>query len=288
MTPPQFDPTEYKADQRQSWDAAAPAWERWADRIDESSRDVSLTLLELARIQSSHRLLDIASGTGEPALTAALHVGPTGSVVATDQSSRMLTVARSRAAAQGLQNLEFQEADAEALDFPEGSFDAATCRFGLMFLPDLAGSLQRIHRFLRPGGWFAAAIWDVPPRVPMIGVAMNLATEMLEVPPPPPGVPSLFSLSPPGVLEQAFTASGFANVQAQDARLDIEFPSGEEYTGFVLDTAAALTAILERQPADRQKEFRQNLAQAASQYATASGAIHMVNYARCVAGQRGE
>jgi ubiquinone/menaquinone biosynthesis C-methylase UbiE len=286
MTTPQFDPTQYKAAQRQNWDAAAPAWERWADRIDESSRDVSRALIELARIQSSHRVLDIASGTGEPALTVARHVGPAGRVVATDQSSRMLAVARSRAAAQGLQNLEFQEVDAEALDFPEGSFDAALCRFGLMFLPDLAGTLQRVRRFLRPGGWFATAIWDVPPRVPMIGVAMDLTSQMFEVPAPPPGVPSLFSLSPPGVLEQAFTAAGFTNVQAQAAQVGLDFPSGEEFTGFVLDTAAPIAAILERQSAERQGEFRQSLARAAGQYATANGAIHMVNHARCVAGQR--
>ena len=122
----------------------------------------------------------------------------------------------------------------------------------------------------------------------MIGLAMNLATQMFDIPRPTPGVPSLFTLSPPGVLEQAFTASGFANVQAQEARVEIEFPSGEAYTEFVLDTAAALTAMLERQPADRQREFRQSLAQAARQQAAASGPIHLVNYARCVAGQRGE
>lgn len=286
MTTPQFDPTQYKAVQRQNWDAAAPAWERWADRIEESSRDVSRTLMELARVQSGQRALDIASATGEPALTIARHVGPAGHVVATDQSSRMLAAARSRAAAQRLQNLEFQEVDAEALDFPEGSFDAATCRFGLMFLPDPAGSLQRIHRCLRPGGWFATAIWDAPPRVPMIGVAMNLASQMFEIP-PPPGAPNLFSLSPPGVLEQAFTDAGFADVHAQAAQMDIGFPSGEEYADFVLDTAAPLAAILERQPAERQEEFRQRLAQAAGQYAAANGVIHMVNHALCVAGQRG-
>jgi SAM-dependent methyltransferase len=243
--------------------------------------------MELAHIQSGHRVLDIASGTGEPALTIARRVGPTGRVVATDQSSRMLAVARSRAAAQSLQNLEFREVDAEALDFPEDSFDAATCRFGLMFLPDLAGSLQRIRRLLHPGGWFATAIWDLPPKVPMMGVVMNLTDQMFELPPPPPGAPNLFSLAQPGVLEQAFTDAGFANVHAQAAQMNIGFPSGEEYTDFVLDTAAPLAAILERQPAERQEEFRQSLARDAGQYATANGSIHMVNHAICVAGQRG-
>ncbi|MGH2542194.1 MAG: class I SAM-dependent methyltransferase, partial [Ardenticatenaceae bacterium] len=223
----------------------------------------------------------------EPALTVAHHVGPTGRVVATDQSSQMLAVARSRAATRGLKNLEFVETDAETLNFPEGSLDAVTCRFGLMFLPDLSGTLQRIRRSLRPDGWFATAIWDVPPNVPMISLAMGVALKMFDVPPPPPGVPNLFALSQPGVLEKAFTAAGFTNLNAEMTHVEVEFRSGEEYTDFILEVAPPITTVVSRQPLERQQEFRAALSEAAQQYAIEGGRIRMVNSAICVAGQRG-
>jgi ubiquinone/menaquinone biosynthesis C-methylase UbiE len=74
-------------------------------------------------------------------------------VVCTDISSEMLAVGRERAAAAGLDNVEFLEFDAEELAFKEASFDAVLSRQGLQFLPDVAGVLARLHSFLKPGGW---------------------------------------------------------------------------------------------------------------------------------------
>lgn len=116
-------------------------------------------LVELARIGPGHTVLDVATGIGEPAVTAAYKVGPTGTVIATDQATLMLAVARERVAALGLTNVEFREIDAEALDFQEPRFDAVLSRWGLMFLPNLTGALANMRRLLKPGGRLARAVW---------------------------------------------------------------------------------------------------------------------------------
>ena len=75
------------------------------------------------------------AGYGEPSLTAARKVGPEGSVVATDISAEMLEFGRQRAAANGVENIEFMHSDANSLDFPAESFDAAVSRWGIIFEP---------------------------------------------------------------------------------------------------------------------------------------------------------
>jgi ubiquinone/menaquinone biosynthesis C-methylase UbiE len=86
--------------------------------------------VDLAEVQTGSRVLDVAAGYGEPALTAARKAGPEGRVVATDISAEMLAFERQRAAAAGLGNVEFIASDASSLDFPHASFDAAVSRLG--------------------------------------------------------------------------------------------------------------------------------------------------------------
>lgn len=135
-----LDSKQYKEAERQSWDSVAAGWQKWWEPIERGAEKVSRRLIELAEIKPGSRVLDIATGIGEPAITAANEVGNTGHVLATDISPQMLSVAKQRVISLGLQNvIEFKEGDIETLDLPSSAFDAALCRFGLMFLPDLRG-----------------------------------------------------------------------------------------------------------------------------------------------------
>ena len=190
MTTQAFDPQQYKERQRQEWDAVAVGWREWWELIEAGVQHVSDRILELAEVQPGQRVLDVATGIGEPAVSAARRVGPSGHVTATDQSPQMLEIARERAAALGLQNIEFKEMDAETLELPAESFDAALCRYGLMFLPDLQAALNGISRSLTPGGRMATAVWDVPPKTPLVSLAMGVMQRMFQPPPrlqAPPG-----------------------------------------------------------------------------------------------------
>ena len=174
-----LDSKQYKEAERQSWNSVAPAWQKWWGKtIERGTKGVSRRLVELAEIKPGSKVLDIATGIGEPALTAANHVGKNGHVLATDISLQMLSFAKQRAISLGLQDvIEFKEGDAETIDLPPSAFDAALCRFGLMLFQDFKASLSNIYRSLVEGGHFAAAVWASPDKVPFIFVPMNIGTE---------------------------------------------------------------------------------------------------------------
>ena len=131
-------------------------------------------LIELAEIETGYTVVDVATGIGDPALSAARRVGPAGRVIATDQSTAMLAVAASRARDAGLTNIEFRQLDANVFDFPDATIDAIVCRWGLMFLSDLTDALGRMRRSLKPGRCLAAATWAEPDKVPIISVRRSV------------------------------------------------------------------------------------------------------------------
>src|SRR5436309_2713463 len=160
------DPVDFREAQHRHWDAAAVGWKECSAFNDSADGHISERLVELADVQSGSRVLDVAAGYGEPALTAARKAGPEGRVVATDISAEMLAFGRERAAAAGLGNVEFMESDASSLGFPQASFDAAVSRWGIIFEPDAEAAAGRIRGFLKPGARMAISSWGEPVRSP--------------------------------------------------------------------------------------------------------------------------
>src|SRR3954447_25061345 len=130
------DAGEFRQGQKQQWDQAATGWQKWAPFQDSTMQGVSDRLVELAGVEAGSRVLDVACGYGEPALTAARKAGPGGHVTGTDIAPQMIAFGRERTAAAGVENLEFIERPAASLDFPAETFDAALSRFGLIFEPE--------------------------------------------------------------------------------------------------------------------------------------------------------
>ena len=79
MSTQQFDETGYKLRQRQEWDSVASAWKKWWPLFERGTQEVNVRLAELAGIRPHHRVLDISTGIGEPAVTVALSLGSEGS-----------------------------------------------------------------------------------------------------------------------------------------------------------------------------------------------------------------
>src|SRR6478735_7383629 len=168
-----IDPADFRKAQHRNWDSAAVGWNEWREFNDRADRHISERLVELAGVQSGSRVLDIAAGYGEPALTAARKAGTEGRVMATDISAEMLAFGRERAAAAGLGNVEFMESDASSLDFPPESFDAAVSRWGIIFEPDAEAAAGRIRGFLKPGTRIAISSWGEPEHVPFLSIPMR-------------------------------------------------------------------------------------------------------------------
>ncbi len=112
-------------------------------------------LCEALDVRAGHRVLDVAAGNGNASLAAARRGCE---VVATDYVPALLERARERAAAERL-DIEFREADAEALPFADGAFDAVVSTFGVMFTPDQERAAAELMRVCRPGGRIGLANW---------------------------------------------------------------------------------------------------------------------------------
>jgi SAM-dependent methyltransferase len=104
-------------------------------------------------------VLDACCGTGASALPAARAVGADGHVLGLDIAEPALELARAKARAQGLTNVDFRAADVEHSGLPPESFDAVVCVFGVFFLPDIAAAIAELWRLVRPGGTLAVTIW---------------------------------------------------------------------------------------------------------------------------------
>lgn len=285
MTQASMDSGEFKAQQRAFWDGVAAGWRAWWHVFEEGAQVVSDRLVVMADVQPGFRVLDVATGLGEPALTAARAVGPTGSVLAIDQAPQMLALGRERAAELGVGNVDFREGDAETVDLPEMAFDAVLSRWGLMLMPDLAGTLRRLRMALKPGGRLAAATWAEPSRVPGMTLAMGvLARELGGTPPAERQGP--FALSDPAALEAALRDVGYSDVTSELVATTSRFSSAAEYVRFTEAVAPSVHALVAQQPAERQEQIWRAIEAAAERYAQPDGSVRFENVAICAAGQR--
>ncbi len=122
--------------------------------------------------------MDIATGIGEPALTAARIVDSNGHVLAIDISTEMMAIAKQRSIYYGRQDtIQYKETSMQDLMLPGLSFNSVPCRWGLMFLPNLHSTLVAIHSALLLGGKLVAAVWVDAREVSVIRLAMQIITE---------------------------------------------------------------------------------------------------------------
>ena len=150
-----------------SYDAGAASYDLLSGRW---SRLYVPTLLAEAGLATGHRVLDVATGTGEAATLAGSRVGATGRVIGIDISPPMLRIAASKVAKQPVSLFLM---DGQTLAFRDESFDAVVCQLGLMFLPDPATALREWTRVLRSRARLAVCVWAAPEQVPLFGILME-------------------------------------------------------------------------------------------------------------------
>jgi ubiquinone/menaquinone biosynthesis C-methylase UbiE len=115
--------------------------------------------VELLGLEPGMRVLDVCCGTGASALPAAMAVGNGGGVIGVDLAENLLELARQKAKALQLENIEFLKADMTELPFEHESFDAVIIVFGIFFVPDMEGQVRKLWRLVRPGGKLAVTTW---------------------------------------------------------------------------------------------------------------------------------
>ena len=193
----------------------AAGWKKWFPITDATAQPVSDRMVALAGVGPGSRVLDIGTGLGEPAITAARAVGPAGHVLAADISPEMLDFAQDRARQADLANLEFRVLDANALDLPEASFDAVLSRWGLMFLAALDDALAGIRRCLKPGGRLVAVVWGPPEGAPTNSLADRVLRRTLKLPPPEEGPGTPFALKDTDAFVERVRKAGFRDIKSE-------------------------------------------------------------------------
>ena len=285
MNGPTFDPHQYKALQRHEWGVSATGWKQHWALWERAAQHLNERLVSLANITAGHRVLDVATGLGEPALTAARHVGPTGWVVATDLSPQMLALARAEARNLGIEHIEFREMDAEAPDLAPHTFQAIVCRLGLMFLPHPQAALRGLRQLLVPGGWFAAAVWGPPERAPAVSLPLAVVRRARQMPAPPAGTPGVFSMADVARLAQLFSDSGYTAVHTEGLTVTLEYGSAEDFVREREATSASLRGLMAEVPDAERTSIWGAIADAVQPYADATGYLRIPNEVLCVVGQ---
>lgn len=264
----------------------AEAWNKWFPMIERAAAELSRCMLDTAGVTPGQRILDLATGVGEPALSAAGRVGPNGHVLGVDSSSMMIDLAISRVRAADVGNAEFRVGDIEALDLPPESFDAVLCRWGLMFVDDLAGTLNRMCAVLRRGGRLSVSVWASADHAPTLSLAARVAHQTLGLPPPDEGEKTAFALRDAAALMRTLENAGFDDVRLQRAPVIFEFAAPEEYVDYRREVSTPLAKVVNgRSETDRERAWRA-VTRAVEAYRCADGAIRMENQAYCISAGR--
>lgn len=278
---PVVDVAAIRDEQRRVWDGVSSGWQRWQREFERGGAPVTARLLELAGVAAGHSVLDVGSGIGQPALAAARAVAPGGRVVGVDLSPLMIAAAR--AAADGVENVEFVLGDVETAALPAHSFDVALSRWGLMFAADRVELLRAVARLLKPGGVLAAAVLSEPEYAPTISLAFRVISSHLALDPPPPG-PGPFTMSNRSVVTAELKAAGFRDVETHDSVAPFRFESLDEFARFSRDVLPPRMKqlLVDRCGSVDDPAVWAAFAAAAARYQTADGAVAVPSACPCI------
>src|SRR6266481_759490 len=235
---------------REEWtgERTVAAWRKWHAQIAAFTRGATDAILEAAQLRPGMRVLDLASGVGDPALSIAAAVGPSGRVTASDMGPGMISLAEELARKKGLPNIEFREANAESLPFADSSYDVLTCRFGIMFFPDLAKALRECFRVLKPGARAAFVAWGKKEQ-PFFAATAGILLKHVPVPPPPPDpdAPNITMFGQSDRMRHALEAAGFINVHEEARIVPGTWPGPlEEFWEQFTEVAAPFRPLIEQ------------------------------------------
>jgi len=211
----------------ESWDQLAEDWDRWTPVVNRWFAPASRHLISSLGLRPGERVVEFAAGSGgfTPDLSRA--VGPSGHVLATDGAPGMARLAARNARRDRLENVEVVPMDGERPDLPQDSFDAVTCRQGLMFFPRPAETLRAWRDLLRPGGRIAFSAFSAPARNAFLVRPAEVLSRWAHPeggPPEPPDAPGPFRLSRPGEAASLLAGAGLVDVRVISVDCPLELP----------------------------------------------------------------
>jgi SAM-dependent methyltransferase len=217
----QVDPS--NAEMAKAWDGDEGSyWAAHAGHFDRAVAAYHEKFLDVAAIGPGEQVLDIGCGTGQTTRDAARRAS-SGGALGVDLSSQMIALARRLAAAEGLGNARFEQADAQIYPFGEGSFDVAISRTGAMFFGNPHAAFGNIARALRGGGRLALLSWQPAPANEWVAEFTAALAAGRDLPAPAPGSPGPFALADPDRVRQLLAGTGFTDIEADPVQAPMWF-----------------------------------------------------------------
>ncbi len=246
MTDAQVDPDAFNAFEASGWEKQAAGYEDFFGRI---VTRVIEPLLDAAEIGPGKRVLDVATGPGYVAAAAAERGAST---IGLDNSEAMLSMAR-----RSHPQLELRRGDAEALPFPEESFDGVVANFLMLHVGRPERVAAEFVRVLAPGGRLALTVWDVPERARFIGVLVEaLAAAGASAPDEIPAGPPIFRFSDEREFARLLSGQGLEEIEVRTISFSHSEPSPDDLWRGLLGGTVRLSAVVVAQTDDVQREIR--------------------------------
>jgi SAM-dependent methyltransferase len=228
------DPEQFSAFELQGWDTNIRGYDRAFGAV---ARQTVQSMLDAARVTHGTRVLDICCG---PGMLAAGALKRGAEAVGIDFSAEAVELARSL-----VPGGRFEKGDAHALPFPEASFDAVLCGYGLMHLPDPAVALREMQRVLRPAGRAAVSVWD------SAGAGFTLVYEAVrargKIDVILPHGPDFFQFGSPERMQAALADSGFTEVEAYSFHQNWHIADAGRYVEAIRTGTVRARAVLSAQ-----------------------------------------
>jgi SAM-dependent methyltransferase len=263
------------ATQREKWNTETGS--RWLERhaiIDQQIAPFGRRAMDRASIQPGERVLDVGCGCGETTVELARRVGHSGSILGVDISAQLIEAARALAQKSDLENVHFEEADAQTYPFPAASFDLIFSRFGIMFFDDPDAAFHNLHSALRQGGRLAFVCWPAPRENQFVTIPLAAAARHISLPAPgDPDAPGPFAFADADRVQRILSRSDFADIEIERVIEKVGGKSLEETTDMLLQLGP-LDEILDGLDGGTKHAIRADLRAALSQFET-SGRVSL-------------
>ncbi|MFA5896902.1 MAG: methyltransferase domain-containing protein [Thermoplasmata archaeon] len=207
------------------------------------------------------KVLDLATGPGEPAMSIARLVGLDGEVVGVDLSEKMVELASRLSKERRIANVSFKVMDAEKLGFPENTFDAVVSRFGFQIFTNPDVVAKEAHRVLKPKGRIGVSVWSTADKATAIHTIVGPMLEFAE--PDETGyLPTPYELGGPGEMVKFLEAAGFTDAREERRTHKFVAPNADEYLDLLLKATPLGHSLREEDPPVQKKilaRARENL-----------------------------
>jgi SAM-dependent methyltransferase len=261
MTEPTVDADAFNAFEAAGWEKQVSGYEDFFGPITTRLAD---PLLDAARVGRGSHVLDVASGPGYVAAAAAERGA---SVIGVDIAEGMISLAR-RLHPQ----LDFRLGNAEALPFPDGSFDAVVASFVLLHIGRPERAAVEFARVLEAGGRLALTVWDLPDRARFLGVLVDAVAEAgAGSPQDIPLGPPIFRFSDKREFAGLLRDQGLEDIDVRTISFSHAEPSADALWRGLLGGTVRTSALIVRQTEDTQRQIRAAFDRIVQRYEVGSG-----------------